>query len=43
MFCNARANYRINKLHEGAVRFVCDDYKTFSELLAKDVSFTVHH
>ena len=44
MFSNRRANNRINKLHERALRFVYDDYDTsFSTLLAKDVSFTVHH
>ena len=37
-------NNRINKLLERTLRFAYDDYKTsFSDLLAKDGSFTVHH
>ena len=37
MFCNRRANNRINILHEQALGHVYDDYETsFSDLLAKD-------
>ena len=44
MFCNRKANNRINKLHERALRLVYDDYETsFSDFLEKDGSFTVHH
>ena len=44
MFCNRRANNRINKLHELALRLVYDDYETsFSDLLAIDGSFTIPH
>ena len=44
MFCNRKANNRINKLHEGALRLIYDHYETlFSDLLAKDDSYTVHH
>ena len=44
MFCSRGANNRINKLHERALRLVYDDYETsFSDLLAIDGSFTVHH
>ena len=44
MFCSRGVNNRINKLHERALRLVCCDYETsFSELLAIDGSFTVHH
>ena len=36
--------YRINKLHERDFRLIYDDYKTsFSDLLAIDGSFTIHH
>ena len=43
MFCNKRTNDRINKLHKRAL-IVYDDHKTsLLDLLAKDVSFTVHH
>ena len=43
-FCNRRANNRITKLHERALRLLYDDYETlFSEFLAKDGSFTAHH
>ena len=42
--CRTLANNRINKLHERALRFEYDDYETsFSVLLAKDGSFTIHH
>ena len=44
MFCSRRANNRINKLHERALRLVYDDYEIlFSDLLAIDGSFTVYH
>ena len=44
MFCIIRANNRINKLHEQALRLVYDDYETsFSDLLAINGSFTAHH
>ena len=44
LFCNRRANTRINTLHEQALRLVYDDYETsFSDLLAKDGSLNVHH
>ena len=44
MFHSRALNYRINRLHERALRLV---YKcptlTFEELLVKDNSFTIHH
>ena len=44
MFCNRRANNRIDKLYERALRLVDGDYETsFSDLLAQYGSFTVHH
>ena len=44
MFGSRRTNNRINKLHERALRLAYDDYETsFSNFLAKDGSFTVHH
>ena len=44
MYFNRRANNRINKLLEQALRWVHDGYDTlFSELPAKDGLFTVHH
>ena len=44
MFYNRRANNTINKLNERGFRLVYDDYETtFSNLLAIDGSFTVHH
>ena len=43
MFCNRRANNRINKLHEQALRLVYDDYEAlFSDFLAKDGSITAY-
>ena len=43
-FFSRRANNTINKLHDQDLRLVHDDNKTlFSDLLAKDGSFTVHH
>ena len=44
MFCNRRTNNRIKKVYEQGLRLVYDDYKTsFSDLLAKDDSYTVPH
>ena len=44
MLCSRTANNRIDKLHERALRLVYDDYETlFSDLVAIDGSFTVHH
>ena len=44
MFCNRRANNRINKLYERALSLLYDDYETsFSDLLAKDGSYTARH
>ena len=43
MFHSRKINNRINSLHERAVRVVYRDYKaTFSELLSKDKSVTIH-
>ena len=43
MFYSKTANNKINKLHERALRLVCDDYvSTFKELLEKDNSFNIH-
>ena len=43
VFCSRRANNRINKLHEWALRLLYDDYESsFLDLLAIDGSFTVH-
>ena len=44
VFCSRRANNRINKLHERALRLAYDDCETsFSDLLPINCSFTVHH
>ena len=44
MFCSTTANNRIDKLHERALRLVYANCETsFSDLLAIDGSFTVHH
>jgi len=44
MFHNRTLNNRINKIHERALRLVYQDNTlTFSELLAKDSSFSIHH
>ena len=44
MFCNRKANNRINELHERSLKLVSDDYETsFSYLFTKVGSFTVHH
>ena len=44
MFCSRKANNKINKLHERALRIVYEDnISTFEELLEKDNSFSIHH
>ena len=44
MFCSRTANNRIDKLQERVLRLVYGDYETsFSDLLAINGSFTVHH
>ena len=44
IFCSRRANNRINKLYERALRLVYDDYETsFLDLLALEGSFTAHY
>ena len=44
MMCSRKANNRIDKLHERALRFVYNDYATsFENLLEKDGSVTVHN
>ena len=43
MFHSRKMNNRINSLHERALRVVYRDYNaTFSELLSKDKSVTIH-
>ena len=43
MFHRRKVNYRINRLHERALRITYkDDSSSFDELLSKDESFTVH-
>ena len=43
MFHSRKINNRVNSLHEGALRVVYRDYNaTFSELLSKDKSVTIH-
>ena len=43
MFHSRKLNHRINRLHERALRITYkDDKSSFSELLVKDESFTVH-
>ena len=43
MFHSRKANHKINKLHERALRLIYNDYiSTFDTLLDKDNSFTVH-
>ena len=43
MFHSGKINNRVNSLHESALRVVCRDYNaTFSELLSKDKSVTIH-
>ena len=42
--CSRSANNKMNKLHERALRIVCDEYNSkFEEFLTKDDSFTIHH
>ena len=44
MFHSRKANNRINRIHERALRLAYKDYtSTFDELLLKDNSFKVHH
>ena len=44
MFCSRTVNNRIDTLRERALGLVYDDYETsFSDLLAIDGSFTIHH
>ena len=44
MFCSRSLNHRINKLHERALRIAHNDYSSsFTELLVKDNSVTIHH
>ena len=44
MFCSRSVNNKINKLHEGTLTIVHDNYNSkFEELLTKDGSFTIHH
>ena len=44
MFHNRTLNNRINKIHERALRLVYqDNTSTFSALLSKDNSFSIHH
>ena len=43
MFHSRKINNRVNSLHERALKVVCRDYNaTFSELLSKDKSVTIH-
>ena len=44
MFHSRTLNNRINNLHERALRIVYNDHtSTFSELLERDNSFSIHH
>ena len=44
MFCSRKMNRKINHIHERALRLVYNDYTTsFSELLNKDKSVSIHH
>ena len=44
MFHSRRANNKINRIHERALRIVYDDdISTFDQLLAMDKSFCIHH
>ena len=44
MFCSRTLNRRINHIHERALRLVYNDYtSSFSELLVKDKSVSIHH
>ncbi len=43
MFHNRNVNYKINRLHERALRLLyADDVSTFEELLKKAGEFTIH-
>ena len=44
MFCSRKANNKINKRHERALKIVYQDgVWNFDELLEKDSSFSIHH
>ena len=43
MFHSRKINYRINKIHDRALKIVHNDHQcTFEELLERDKSFTIH-
>ena len=43
MFCKRKANNKINKLHERALRIIYqDDISNSDELLKKENSFSIH-
>ena len=43
MFHSRQITHKINKLHERALRIVCNDhFSSFEELLSKEKSVTVH-
>ena len=43
MFHSRKLNHRINKIHERALRIVCNDHQcTFEKLLEIYNSFTIH-
>ena len=43
MYHSRKLNNKINRLHERALRFVCNDFNlSFQQLLDKDISFTIH-
>ena len=44
LFCSKKMNRKINHIHERALRLVHKDYiSSFSELLRKDKSMSIHH
>ena len=44
MFCSKKANNKINKLHERALRIIYqDEISNFEKLLEKDNSFSILH
>ena len=44
MFHERQINYKINKIHERALRIVYNDtFMSFEELLVKDTTFTIDH
>ena len=44
MFHERQINYKINKIHERALRIVYNDtFMSFEELLVKDKTFTIDH